>query len=80
MEITWAEFLTLDADVLHYAMQSHFKQERPNLKLKDRSKQLLGSLPLGFQWVETNPSNICIFPTNIRYLASWYYANGFCGC
>jgi hypothetical protein len=26
MEITWAEFLTLDADVLDYAMQLHFKQ------------------------------------------------------
>ncbi len=24
------------------------------------------------QWVETNPSNICIIPTDIYYLASWY--------
>ncbi len=30
-----------------------------------------------FQWVETNPSNICIFPTDIRFIAaSWFYANG----
>jgi len=29
------------------------------------------------QWVETNPSNICVFPTDIHfYLTSWYYANG----
>ncbi len=27
--------------------------------------------------METSPSNICFFPTDIRfYLASWYYANG----
>ncbi len=32
------------------------------------------------QWVETNPSNIRIFPTGICYLASWYYANFFCRC
>jgi hypothetical protein len=32
------------------------------------------------QWVETNPSNIRIFPSDIRFYASWYYANGFCGC
>jgi hypothetical protein len=32
------------------------------------------------QWVETNPSNIRIFPTDICYLASWYYANGVYGC
>ncbi len=30
-----------------------------------------------YQWVETNPSNIRFFPTDICfYLASWYYANG----
>ncbi len=28
------------------------------------------------QWVETNPSNICIFPTDIHfYPGSWYYTN-----
>jgi hypothetical protein len=33
------------------------------------------------QWVEINPSNICIFPTDIRFIAAWcYYANGFYGC
>jgi len=37
------------------------------------------------QWVETNPSNIRFFPTDICfYLTSWYYANGLwmsvCGC
>ncbi len=32
---------------------------------------------LSKQWVETNPSNICFFPTDIHfYLASWYYAYG----
>jgi hypothetical protein len=30
--------------------------------------------------VENNPTNICIFPTNICFFASWYYADGFCGC
>ncbi len=30
------------------------------------------------QWVETNPSNIRIFPMDICfYLTSWYYANSF---
>jgi hypothetical protein len=29
------------------------------------------------QWVETNPSNICIFLTDICYLASWYYTTAF---
>ncbi len=30
------------------------------------------------QWVETNPSNIRIFPIDFRCLTSWYCANGFC--
>jgi hypothetical protein len=28
------------------------------------------------KWVENNPTNIRIFPTNIRFIASWYYADG----
>ncbi len=33
------------------------------------------------QWVETNLSNIRIFPTDIRFIAArWYYANDFCKC
>ncbi len=28
------------------------------------------------QWVETNPSNIRICPTDIRFAAWWYYADG----
>jgi hypothetical protein len=27
--------------------------------------------------VENNPTNICIFPTNIRIFALWYYADSF---
>jgi len=26
--------------------------------------------------VETNPSNICICPTDIRFTACWYYSDG----
>jgi hypothetical protein len=29
------------------------------------------------QWVETSPFYIHIFPTDICYLTSWYYANAF---
>jgi hypothetical protein len=33
------------------------------------------------QWVETNPSNIRIFPTDIHFIAAWwFYADGFYGC
>jgi hypothetical protein len=33
------------------------------------------------QWVETNLSNIRIFPTDICFIpAWWYYTKGFCGC
>jgi hypothetical protein len=28
------------------------------------------------QWVETNQSNFCIYPTDICILASWYYTEG----
>ena len=34
--------------VFEYAMQSHTLQKGPNLKLKTRPQQLLGSLPLAF--------------------------------
>jgi hypothetical protein len=27
------------------------------------------------QWVENNPTNIHIYPTNIRFITSWYYAD-----
>ncbi len=34
-----------------------------------------------FQWVETNPSNIRIFPMDIHFIATWWcYANSFYGC
>jgi hypothetical protein len=44
-----------------------------------RLERLAGDHYSGFllPWVETNPSNIRFFPTDIRfYLAPWYYANG----
>jgi len=45
-----------------------------------RTSQIQNVLWYICQWVETNLSNIHIFPTDIRfYLPSWYYANGFCG-
>jgi hypothetical protein len=28
------------------------------------------------KWVENNRTNIRIFPTNICFIASWYYADG----
>jgi hypothetical protein len=32
------------------------------------------------KWVETNPFNIRIFPTDICFIAAWcYYANSFYG-
>jgi hypothetical protein len=48
LKLTWAEFSTLGAGMLVYAMQFHSKQEQPNLKLKTWPKLLLGSLPLAF--------------------------------
>ncbi len=38
--------------------------------------------PKKSQWVENNPTNIRIFPTNICIfcLVSWYYADSFCRC
>jgi len=33
------------------------------------------------QWLETNPSNIRIFPADICFIAAWwYYTNGFYRC
>jgi hypothetical protein len=34
--------------MIDYAVQLHPKQKQPNLKLKTRPEQLLGSLPLAF--------------------------------
>jgi hypothetical protein len=39
---------TLDVGMLVFAMQLHSIAKWPNLKLKTRLKQLLGSLPLAF--------------------------------
>jgi hypothetical protein len=39
---------TLDVGMLVFAMQLHSIAKRPNLKLKTRLKQLLGSLPSAF--------------------------------
>jgi hypothetical protein len=37
--------------------------------------------PTPQQWMENNPTNIHIFPTNIpSFIASWYYADNFCRC
>jgi hypothetical protein len=45
---TRAAFSTLDVGVLVFAVQLRSEQKRPNLKLKTRPWQLLGSLPLTF--------------------------------
>jgi hypothetical protein len=46
-QLTWAEFSTLEVAVCVCAMQlSCFETKLPNLMLKTRPKQLLGSLPL----------------------------------
>ncbi len=37
-------------------------------------------LALKNQWVENNPTNICILLLTSVFFASWYYADGFCGC
>ncbi len=42
----WAEFSTLEVAACHAMHLLHSKAIRPNLELKTRSKQLLGSLPL----------------------------------
>jgi len=42
---------------------------------------LMHLMRLDCQWVETNTSNIHIFPTDICVIADWwYYANGFYRC
>jgi len=42
----WAEFSSLDSAVFVQAMNSIHFVKQPNLKLKTRPKQILGSLPL----------------------------------
>jgi hypothetical protein len=42
----WAEFSTLEVAACHAMHLLHSIAIRPNLELKTRSKQLLGSLPL----------------------------------
>jgi hypothetical protein len=46
---TWAEFSTLNVGMLAHAVQLRSEElKQPNLKLKTRPKQLLGSRPLVF--------------------------------
>ncbi len=42
----WAEFSTLEAAACHAMQLPHSIAIQPNLELKTRPKQLLGSLPL----------------------------------
>ncbi len=42
----WAEFSTLEVAACHAMHFLHSKAIQPNLELKTRPKQLLGSLPL----------------------------------
>jgi hypothetical protein len=46
MHKPWAEFSTLEVAACHAIHSPHSIAVRPNLELKTRPKQLLGSLPL----------------------------------
>jgi hypothetical protein len=46
---TWAEISSLDSAVFVWATNCTHFVKQPNLKLKTRQKQLLGSLPLPFE-------------------------------
>jgi hypothetical protein len=50
----WAEFSTLDEDVLVSPMKLLSSQKQPNLKLKTQPKQLLGYLLLAYALPRSN--------------------------